>query len=90
VVVAWVATTGAARPEPAVRDQVADRFVPAPIERQRIEGLLGQKMAFTAERRLLAVEEDVLLAGFRRRPGPHPWIGEHAGKFLDAAALAWL
>jgi DUF1680 family protein len=30
-----------------------------------------------------------LLAGFRNRPGKQAWIGEHVGKFLHAATLAW-
>ena len=28
-------------------------------------------------------------AGYRKRPGSHPWIGEHVGKWLHAATLAW-
>ena len=30
-----------------------------------------------------------MLAGYRKRPGNHPWIGEHVGKWLHAATLAW-
>ncbi|MGO9470668.1 MAG: glycoside hydrolase family 127 protein, partial [Isosphaeraceae bacterium] len=26
---------------------------------------------------------------YRKRPGSHPWIGEHVGKWLHAATLAW-
>lgn len=40
-------------------------------------------------RRLLQVDLEALLEGFRNRPGKHPWIGEHAGKWLHAATLAW-
>ena len=29
------------------------------------------------------------MAGYRLRPGSHPWIGEHVGKWLHAATLAW-
>src|SRR5262249_36051442 len=42
------------------------------------------------EGRLLHLDEPRALAGFLKRPGDHPWIGEHAGKFLDAAANTWL
>ena len=56
----------------------------------RLEGYLGTRVANNEKNRLLAVNEDELLAGFRKRPGKQEWIGEHAGKFLHAATLAWL
>lgn len=76
-------------PEPKVRDAVQDVFVPAPYETQKVFGLLGDRMRINLEKRLLAIEEDQILAGFRRRPGVQDWIGEHAGKYLDAAANTW-
>jgi DUF1680 family protein len=76
-------------PEPAVSDKVSDRFVPAPYDTQRIRGLLGERMRVNLEGRLLRVNEAALLAGFQKRPGNHAWIGEHIGKFLDAAANTW-
>ena len=36
------------------------------------------------------MDEKGLLGGFQNRPGLHPWIGEHIGKYLDAAANTWL
>jgi hypothetical protein len=36
------------------------------------------------------VNEQAILAGFEHRPGEQEWIGEHAGKFLDAAANTWV
>jgi len=39
--------------------------------------------------RLKVVDTDRLLAGFRTKPGEHPWIGEHVGKWIHAATLAW-
>ncbi|MFF1876688.1 beta-L-arabinofuranosidase domain-containing protein [Leifsonia sp. NPDC058230] len=38
-------------------------------------------------KRLLDVDLEPLLDGFRSKPGIHPWIGEHIGKWLDAASL---
>src|SRR5512144_2993963 len=73
----------------AVQDRVADRFVPAPFERQRIEGLLGQRMRVNLEGRLLHVDEARLLKGFEQPPGEQAWIGEHIGKYLDAASNTW-
>ena len=76
-------------PQPKVRDAVRDIFVPAPYETQKIFGLLGERMRINLDKRLLGIEEDQVLAGFRQRPGVQDWIGEHAGKYLDAAANTW-
>jgi uncharacterized protein len=76
-------------PQPKVRDAVRDVFVPAPYETQKISGLLGERLQINLEKRLLAVEEQQVLAGFRQRPGVQDWIGEHVGKYLDASANAW-
>ena len=43
-------------------------------------------MRINLEGRLLHVDEKGLIEGFQNRPGKQDWIGEHAGKFLDAAA----
>ncbi|HVX66509.1 MAG TPA: beta-L-arabinofuranosidase domain-containing protein, partial [Bryobacteraceae bacterium] len=83
------ATRLAGAPEPVVTDRIKDRFVPAPLDRQRIEGLLGRRMQVNLEGRLLRVDEAALLIGFEKPPGPQPWIGEHIGKFLDAASRTW-
>ncbi len=46
-------------------------------------------MRVNLEGRLLHVDEKGLIEGFQHRPGKQDWIGEHAGKFLDAAANTW-
>jgi DUF1680 family protein len=56
---------------------------PADVEPR---GLLGHRLERCRERQLLLKDEEALLAGFERRPGSHPWIGEHVGKWLDAAS----
>ena len=73
-----------------VPDKVADHFVPAPYDAQRIEGILGERMLVNLEGRLLHVDEKGIIECFQHRPGPQEWSGEHAGKFLDAAAHTWL
>jgi hypothetical protein len=75
---------------PVVSGQVADQFVPATFGDQRIEGILGDRMAVNLEGRLLRVDEPALLKCFQHRPGEQAWSGEHAGKFLHAAANTWL
>jgi len=88
--IAFAATPPAAgEPQPKVRDAVQDRFVPVPFETQAVAGLFGERMRINLEKRLLEVDEEALLAGFRKQPGVQEWIGEHIGKYLDAAANTW-
>lgn len=54
-----------------------------------LDGLLGVRLDANAFNRLLKIDEDRLLEGFRKRPGRQAWDGEHVGKWLHAAALAW-
>lgn len=70
----------------AVSDKTSP-MVPSEVE---VSGLLGERIRAHASNRILHIDEDVLLAGFRSRPGSHPWIGEHVGKWLHAASLLWL
>jgi len=72
--------------EPAVSDQT----VPLDPGKVEVAGLVGERIRAHASNRILHIDEDVLLAGFRSRPGSHPWIGEHVGKWLHAASLLWL
>lgn len=74
--------------EPLVPDMVKDRYA-APAE-STFEGPIGARLKVNRERRLLeGVDLDVLVAGYRKRPGVQTWIGEHIGKFLDAAMADW-
>ena len=84
------AFAGPATKPPVVEDKIADQFVPAALQRQHIEGILGDRMLVNLEGRLLRVDEKALIDCFQHRPGPQDWAGEHAGKFLHAAANAWL
>jgi hypothetical protein len=78
------------RVRPAVPNGVDLRFVPAPLDEQTIDGVLGDRMTVNLSERLLAgVDTDVILKGYRQRPGQHAWIGEHIGKFIDAATNVW-
>lgn len=55
----------------------------------RLEGWLGRRVEVNEANRLARVDLEPLLAGFRKKPGTHPWIGEHIGKWMHAATLAW-
>ena len=73
------------RVQPGLRD-VAEPLPPMAIH---LGGWLGARVAANAANRLLNLETEPLLVGFRTKPGSHPWIGEHVGKWLHAATLAW-
>ncbi len=63
--------------------------MPEPFE-VRLGGFLGARVSNNEKNRLLKVDEDDLLDAFERREVEHQvWQGEHAGKFLHAATLAW-
>jgi DUF1680 family protein len=68
---------------------VPERFTPIPFERQHLDGMLGERMRVNLEGRLLHVDEARLLKGFEEPPGEQDWIGEHIGKYLDAACNRW-
>jgi len=55
-------------------------------------GLLAERLELWRQGRMwhmLTAEKDYLLSGFESRPGRHPWQGEHVGKWLHAATLAY-
>lgn len=62
--------------------------LPEPKDVQ-LAGLLGERFQNNLTARLLNVDENQLLEGFRSRPGKQAWIGEHVGKFLHAASLSF-
>ena len=68
----------------------ADVFEPLAPSQVQMTGYLGKRVNANAQNRLLlAVDLKPLLEGYQKRPGGHPWIGEHIGKWLHAATLAW-
>jgi DUF1680 family protein len=73
---------------PSVKSQ--DRFSPINPGDVALEGFLGERCRKNERARLLAKNEDEMLQGFQKRPGKQAWIGEHAGKWLHAATLAWV
>ena len=74
---------------PAVPYKAAQNYYPAGLNKLTIGGWLGEKLRANTEQRLHKVDEPALLAGFINRPGNHSWIGEHVGKFLEAACNAY-
>lgn len=65
-----------------------DRIAPIGPAGVHLTGYLGERVAAN-DAHLGLVDLEPLLAGFRQRPGSHPWIGEHIGKWLHAASLTY-
>lgn len=81
-----------ARVEPLVAERVPERFTSLAFEAQQLGGLFAARMGTNVEARLLQIDEKAILSGFvhRDQAGEFDgaWVGEHAGKFLDAACNA--
>ncbi len=58
-------------------------------DRVELDGMLGSRIAASEKNRLVKIDTDRLLEGYRKRPGRQSWDGEHVGKWLHAATLAW-
>src|SRR5258706_15990591 len=71
---------------PAKLPDLAETLSPSAIH---VDGWLGARVLANETNRLLHVDTEPLLAGFRQKPGSHAWIGEHIGKWMHAATLAW-
>ena len=72
-----------------VAGAVADCQSFTPPDQLRLNGWLGTRIEASESNRLVKVDTDRLLEGYRRRPGRQAWDGEHVGKWLHAATLAW-
>lgn len=72
-----------------VLSKISDSFSLADPGSVRLQGLLGERCQKNERARLLTKNENELLGGFQQRPGKQAWVGEHAGKWLHAATLAW-
>nr|MBA3937809.1 glycoside hydrolase family 127 protein [Planctomycetota bacterium] len=71
---------------PAAVADVQEAQVP---DRVQLEGMVGTRIVASTVNRLLEIDVDRLLEGYRKRPGRQTWDGEHVGKWLHAASLAW-
>lgn len=72
-----------------VRPAVADRQAMQTPDRDHLTGWIGDRMAANEGNRLVKLDPTRLLEGYRHRPGRQAWDGEHVGKWLHAATLAW-
>lgn len=72
-----------------IAPKVADRQDQQVPDRVHLGGWLGMRIDANSANRMAKVDTDRLLEGFRHRPGRQAWDGEHVGKWLHAATLAW-
>lgn len=82
-------TRGAQSQQPGTV-RINDRFSPAEPNAVRLEGLLGKRVVKNAQNWLAAINESEILSPFLQRPGKDPRAGEFAGKWIQAATIAWL
>lgn len=62
-----------------------------PLQTVREDGVLGERINLWRNHRLGYIRESgYLIDGFEHRPGTHAWQGEHLGKWLHAATMAYL
>jgi len=76
-------------PKPIIQNKIKDAFTPVPFQNQVLQGYLGKRYTQNLEERLLKIDENGIMNGYLHRPGNHPWIGEHVGKYLEAACNVW-
>lgn len=69
---------------------VADRQDFQVPDRVQMTGWLGKRIAASVTNRLEMLDTSILLEGYRHRPSHQEWDGEHVGKWLHAATLAWV
>jgi DUF1680 family protein len=67
---------------------VRDEWAPVRGTTLNADSFLGARVAGNLKR-LQTYPLDPLLAPYEHRPGAHPWIGEHIGKWMHAAATTW-
>lgn len=69
---------------------VPDRQDMQAPDRIRLSGWVGQRIGASEANRLAKLDTERLLEGYIHRPGRQAWEGEHVGKWLHAATLAWV
>ena len=73
---------------PGTTESIHSLWRPLPTSQK--EGLLAERLELWRKDRLWYVSDSgYLLSGYEFRPGIHPWQGEHVGKWLHAATLAY-
>ena len=75
--------------KPLVQNVVQNNFNPISFQNQQYTGYLDIRFTQNLKERLLNVDEEGLTGSYLKRPGIHPWAGEHIGKYLETASNVW-
>ena len=87
----WVSLPAAIVPTPDnVACAVADHQAFTQPDQLHLTGWIGTRIVANEANRLVKIDVNRLLEGYRKRPGRQSWDGEHVGKWLHAATLAWV
>ena len=94
----WVLAATMVVSSAATITPLPDKVAPAIPDRQdfqtpdrvRLTGWVGLRIDANEANRLVKLDPARLLEGYRKRPGRQSWDGEHVGKWLHAATLAWV
>jgi DUF1680 family protein len=90
-VAAWAAASsnGSTEKDNSELNVVHDAFVPTSPRAVSLSGFLGRRCEANINQWLIAKDEDSLLVCYAHRPSSYGWQGEHAGKWIQAATVAW-
>ena len=73
-----------------IANRINEQFTPFRYQQQKLAGNLGFLFHNNLEKRLLKVDTAEIMSGYKRRPGKQTYIGEHAGKYIQASTNTWL
>jgi len=79
----------AKEPNIIVENKIKDIYTSIPFQNQQFNGYLGKRQSQNLVERLLNVDEEGIIGSYLKRPGIHPWAGEHVGKYLETACNVW-
>lgn len=72
-----------------IENKIKDIYTSIPFQNQQFNGYLGKRQTQNLVERLLNVDEAGIIGSYLKRPGIHPWAGEHVGKYLETACNVW-
>jgi DUF1680 family protein len=98
ILAVWVSALALMVSPAATISPLPDKITPVVPDRQdfqmpdrlRLTGWVGLRIEANEANRLVKLDPARLLEGYRKRPGRQSWDGEHVGKWLHAATLAWV
>jgi hypothetical protein len=98
ILAVWISAAALMVSPAATISALPDKVTPVVPDRQdfqipdrlHLTGWVGMRIEANEANRLVKLDPARLLEGYRKRPGRQSWDGEHVGKWLHAATLAWV